>query len=121
MVERSGEKQRVKDRRRDLEIGACWAGLCGPNGSDEGRLTSPPGDKTQRDGDGKEKGRMAEREKLRPPAESERNKVRETVNYLDWTVAETAQVRAVQKENKKTGSIRMEWIQTEEMKRCVWR
>lgn len=55
MVGWSDERRRVKERRWDLEISARWARLYRPNGSDEGQLTSPPGDKTQSEGERKEK------------------------------------------------------------------
>ncbi|CAG07916.1 unnamed protein product [Tetraodon nigroviridis] len=41
------ERRRVKERRRDLEINACCARLYRPHGSEEGQLTSLPGDQTQ--------------------------------------------------------------------------
>lgn len=55
MVGRSDGKRRAKERRWDLEITARWAGLYRPNGSDEGQLTSLPGDKIQSEGERNEK------------------------------------------------------------------
>ncbi len=53
MVGWSDEERRVKERRWDLEINTCWARLYRPNGSDEGQMTSLPGDEIQSEGERK--------------------------------------------------------------------
>ena len=57
MVGWRDEKRRVRKRRWDLEIGTCWAMLYRANGSDEGQVTSLPGEEREKsDGERKAKG-----------------------------------------------------------------